>query len=146
MLCPECKERFLIVECDGVELDVCHAGHGIWFDAEELRQLFERIEAPERLLDLEDRLTAMGGGRGGARRRCPRCRARMDAVQAPGRAAAVILDRCRKGHGLWFDRGELNEVLAAELSDDDTALRALKGYLGAFAEPRDAESEESNDG
>ena len=146
MLCPECKRRFLIVECDGVELDVCHAGHGIWFDAEELRQLFELIEAPQRLLDLEARLGALGGGRSGGRRRCPRCRGRMEEVRAPGRSGGVILDRCRAGHGLWFDRGELNEVLAAEWSEDDAALQALKGYLGAFAEPPKAESEESSDG
>jgi Zn-finger nucleic acid-binding protein len=25
-----------------------------------------------------------------------------------------LIDRCRKGHGLWFDEGELIEVLALE--------------------------------
>ena len=58
-------------------------------------------------------------------------------------AAGVILDECPKGHGLWFDEGELHEVLSAELGEGDEAIATIKRYLGSFCEPR---KEESSDG
>lgn len=39
MQCPVCDQDLVIVEADGVELDVCAAGHGLWFDAGELQQI-----------------------------------------------------------------------------------------------------------
>lgn len=139
MLCPQCKQSLVIVECDHVELDVCFEGHGIWFDADELSQLFELAGAPERLEDLEDRLQHLKA-HGGPKRRCPRCRSKMRHVEAPGPSEEVILDECPRGHGLWFDDGELHQVLSSEMEDGDEALVTIKRYLGSFCEPRKEES------
>lgn len=136
MLCPECRKPLVIVECEHVELDACFQEHGLWFDTDELQQLFELAGAPEALHDLEARLEKLPAHRHGPRRRCPRCRARMRHVGAPGGEHAVILDRCPRGCGLWFDEGELHEVLTAGAVPGDPALETLRGYLGVFVAPR----------
>ena len=75
-------------------------------------------------------------------RRCPRCRARMDHVRAPAKPDPVILDRCPHGHGLWFDAGELDQVLAGELAEDDAAFIRIKEFMGQFAAPPSREGEQ----
>lgn len=125
------------MECEQVELDLCRSGCGLWFDADELRQLFERAGAPVALLDLERRLAELPGSRGGPRRRCPRCRARLRPVAEDGRPDAVVLDRCPRGHGLWFDPGELERVLhgARPQGVDDAgraAFERVREHLSRF--------------
>ena len=128
MQCPQCKQPLVIVECDHVELDVCFDGHGIWFDADELRQLFELAGARERDSGMEARFDHLSA-HSGPKRRCPRCRGRMRHVEAPGASEGVILDECPKGQGLWFDDGELHEV------DWNTALdRAAEGFRKVLEE------------
>ena len=139
MLCPECQDPLVIVECDHVELDVCIRQHGLWFDADELRQLFDLAGVDGALASLEQRLEPAPAG-SGVRRRCPRCRRKMKHVRAPGVQGAVVLDECPNGHGLWFDEGELHDVLSVELEASDVALVTIKGYLGSFSEPGDKES------
>ncbi|MDA1194067.1 MAG: zf-TFIIB domain-containing protein [Planctomycetota bacterium] len=143
MQCPVCHIDQVIVEFHGVELDVCIDGCGTWFDDDELRQLFEAAGAPALVADLEQRLQELPPGRDGPTRRCPRCAGRMQHVQTPGASGQVIFDRCRRGHGLWFDRGELEEILSLEVSTDGEGARALatvRAFLGQFAgdgSPRD---------
>ena len=130
MQCPACGLDQVIVEYHGVELDICIDGHGIWFDKDELQQLFEAAGVPDMLHDLEQRLVFLPRGKHGPEKRCPRCRGKMRHVaEADG---DVILDRCRRGHGLWFDDGELEEILRSTLGKDDEALAKVRGFLGQF--------------
>lgn len=125
----------IIVEVDGVELDVCPEGTGIWFDADELRQLFVIVGAPEELLELDQRLERLPK-RVGPVRRCPRCGAKMWHVATPGESGQVVLDACPHDHGLWFDPGELEAIMGAHLaSEEDEALVRVREHLGAFLEP-----------
>jgi len=134
VLCPVCHAPLVIVECEGVELDACVTCHGIWFDAQELRQLFALAGVPDQVLDLADRLEDLP--QAGARRRCPRCRARLVRVRAPCGDPDLILDRCPEDDGLWFDRGELAAFGEGLLGEEDAALARVRHYLGAFFEPR----------
>lgn len=152
MLCPSCRKALLILEIEEVELDTCVDGHGLWFDDQELRQLFDLAGVPAGPADLDARLERLPHQ--GARRRCPRCKARMEQVQAPGNADVVILDRCPRGHGLWFDAGELAALLAALLGPEDAAISRVRDFLGDVAgpghaalvhEPADHPSHEVND-
>ena len=45
-----------------------------------------------------------------------------------------ILDRCKKQHGLWFDRGELQTILKMGHFDDEGRVELLLGGL-FHAEP-----------
>jgi len=123
----------VILEVEDVELDVCVQKHGLWFDVQELGQLFSRFGVPEDLQDLEHRLEKLPHA--GARRHCPRCRGRMEPVKAPNAPDTLILDRCPDGDGLWFDRGELEALLACLLEESDEELRMLREYLGHVAAP-----------
>lgn len=142
MLCPHCQKPLLIVEYQGVELDGCVDGGGIWFDAQELTQLFELAGVPCELHDLEDRLEDLEDG--ATRRRCPRCRGEMQPVHAPGSPDTLILDRCEREHGLFFDRGELMALLTCLLPPDDEALDRVRDFLGAFAGTGDLSGQESS--
>lgn len=130
MLCPANGEPLVIIEVEEIELDVCPKGHGIWFDADELRMLFLKANVPTGLLALDTKLERMKKG-GGPKRRCPRCSRKMWQVVAPGEAEHVILDACPNDHGLWFDHGELEEMLRAHLGEGE-ALDRVRDYLGAF--------------
>ena len=136
MQCPVCHTDQLIVEYHGVELDMCVEGCGTWFDHDELQMLFDAVGAPDMLHDLEHRLEELPTAAEGPQRRCPRCSGRMPHVRAPGASGHVILDRCRRGHGLWFDRGELEEILSLEMDAEegaDSPLAKVREFLGQFA-------------
>jgi len=132
MKCPVCKLDLIIVEVDGVELDTCLEGHGIWFDGDEIRQLFLAAGTPERLQSIEDRLGPPPPGDLGPKRKCLRCGKRMDQVAAPGPDAPVILDRCPRGCGLWFDDGELEQVVRGQVPEEDEAIARVLAHLHGY--------------
>ncbi len=140
MLCPVCQQHQVIVEFEGVELDICLDGHGTWFDDQELHQLFESLEAPAELLALTKRFERVEDPSLGEKRRCPRCTTKMDHVRAPAEPEPVILDRCPHGHGLWFDDGELQQILTASGAEDSAALERIRQYLSAFEQGSSEES------
>jgi len=111
MKCPACGLPLVVVERHGIEVDWCASPmcRGIWFDAGELDLLAEEAGhdlSPESLAHPATRVRER-------RRRCPRCRKRMEKarVGSPGEEG-VIVDRCRE-HGLWLDAGELGELMRA---------------------------------
>jgi Zn-finger nucleic acid-binding protein len=121
----------VIVEFENIELDTCVDCQGLWFDAQELSQLFELSGAPQQFHALESQLDRLPHA--GPRRRCPRCRRRLEPVRAPSSGSeALILDECPRGDGLWFDSGELVCLLEAVLSEDVDTLQKVRGYLGGF--------------
>ena len=137
MLCPICHDPLVILEIEHVEVDVCVNKHGLWFDAQELGQLFELAGVPEQCQGLERRLAKLKHA--GKKRRCPRCNAVMTAVHAP-EDPSLILDECPKDDGLWFDVGELEALLRCILDDGaDEPLRRVRAYLGDCAAPAEEE-------
>jgi Zn-finger nucleic acid-binding protein len=51
----------------------------------------------------------------------------MEKVYAGPKDKAILLDRCSRGHGLWFDRGELKQVLESEtLNQNSKVIQLLK--------------------
>lgn len=134
MLCPVCRQQMLIVEFDEIELDTCPECKGIWFDSQELQQLFELVGAPEHVRGLENQLERLAHAT--ARRFCPRCRGRIEPVRTANREGALILDQCPRGHGLWFDRGELESLVMAVLGEESDALVEVRKHLGSFVSAR----------
>ncbi len=130
MLCPVCREPMVIVEFENIELDTCLDCHGLWFDAQELGQLFDLAGVPEQYRDLESQVDRLP--QAGPRRQCPRCRRRLEPVRAPSTSGDLILDQCPRGDGLWFDKGELESLLKALLGENSRALNHVRGFLGEF--------------
>jgi len=121
-MCPACKEPMVVFELDGVEIDRCLKCSGTWLDAGEIDQL-ARLQggAPDRL---SAAIAQADGGRKGERR-CVRCSARMRVVTLE----KTEIDRCPRGHGLWFDRNEMETVIAATQAGDGGAMARFLGEL-----------------
>ena len=128
MICPACREEMIVAEYGKIELDICSHCDGVWFDAEELSLLLGTLH-----LDLD------GLGRPAAKktaeavRKCPYCRKKMQKIVL-GPSHGVMIDRCIKGHGLWFDGGELDAIVGA-LQAADTSDAAPEGkvrQVGSF--------------
>jgi len=112
----------VVFELDGVEIDRCLKCSGTWLDAGEIDQL-ARLQggAPDRL---SAAIAQADGGRKGERR-CVRCSARMRVVTLE----KTEIDRCPRGHGLWFDRNEMETVIAATQAGDGGAMARFLGEL-----------------
>ena len=115
MLCPECREEMLVLEYDNVEIDFCNTCHGIWLDEGELELLLDNpddVDSPilKALVDKNQNTKKDG-------RKCPVCAKPMFLVYIPlseePDSKLVEIDKCRRNHGLWFDNGELQEILTA---------------------------------
>ncbi len=107
--CPDCGEPLLIYEMDGVETDHCIACGGTWLDAGELELVVEKAGVdPTPMVEALEGATL--GGKGS--RRCPRCRRKMFLTRL-GPEDGVELDICAAGHGIWLDRGEMEQVASA---------------------------------
>jgi Zn-finger nucleic acid-binding protein len=125
MQCPQCREPMVIYELDGVELDSCLRCGGVWLDAGELETLGNLSGiAPG---PLAAALMRVQKGKRGARR-CPRCRRAMLPFD-PADDGALMLDRCPRGDGLWFDRGELG-LLLQKYSANNAEAAAVRNLLG----------------
>lgn len=121
-MCPTCKEPLIVFELDGVEIDRCLRCSGTWLDSGEIGQLARmRKGLPDRL---DAAISQAGEGKKGERR-CVRCSAKMRLI----RVNDVDIDRCPRGHGLWFDRSEMESLIASSHGGDGGAMVRLLGEL-----------------
>jgi uncharacterized protein len=109
MRCPLDKNDMIVVEHKKIEVDYCLQCSGVWFDSGELELLLEtfRLQSGQsdgNLIDLKKAEVAE------SKRKCPVCGHKMDKVWL-GETPRVLIDSCPLGDGLWFDGGELNQVL-----------------------------------
>lgn len=123
--CPYCRETQIVVELDGIEIDHCLSCHGTWFDAGELELLTERVAGHESRLHRELQ-AARPIER--ARLRCPRCGRRMDRI-ALGPSPGILIQRCRRGHGVSLAAAELAEMVKIYGGGPDGALANFCGNL-----------------
>ena len=124
-MCPKCSEPMIIVELEGVEVDCCLSCGGRWLDAGELAWLAELAGAKPGTISQV--IAAATAGRR-VRRRCPRCGKRLRTIVVAA-DSAIELDRCPKGHGLWFDAGELEAVIGAFHEGEEGEVARLLGEL-----------------
>ena len=120
MHCVNCRKPMVVLELAGVEVDFCSVCGGIWLDAGELGLLAQGSgDAEESLLpDFAEWRVERSS------RKCPICRRRMDRIASPD-CGSITLDRCRRSHGIWFDRGELGTILRSFQDADKPSVAAL---------------------
>lgn len=103
MECPACREPLIVLDHDNIEVDYCQACRGVWLDAHELDLLLGDVAQRRAFLAMGSPALAKE-----APRCCPECARKMAKVTA----GPVVYDRCDRGHGVWFDEGELGRLLA----------------------------------
>ncbi|HOE95089.1 MAG TPA: zf-TFIIB domain-containing protein [Candidatus Sumerlaeota bacterium] len=122
-MCPHCGAPMLVLELHGVEIDHCPQCGGTWLDGGELEQICDLAGAPPGPLT-----AALNAGRRGRRgaRRCPRCGWRCRGLTLAAEPP-LELDHCPRGHGLWFDAGEIRRLIEHAGGDEAGALADFLG-------------------
>ena len=124
MNCPVCKYSMVILELDKVEIDYCPQCKGIWLDSGELELLMEtrNNEKMYKHFIPADNVAEK-------KYKCPICSKKMSKVEFEN--SGIIIDKCKKDHGLWFDKGELNSLLTLkDVNHNNKMLVHLKNIFG----------------
>ncbi len=117
----------VVLEFEDVEVDYCVVCEGLWLDEGELELLFGSREMSTDFMTAGSRRKATGE----KPRRCPICGKKM-AKEVTAGTDAVVYDRCTRGHGLWFDAGELATVLehGSAAPGGEEVARLLRAMFG----------------
>lgn len=121
MDCPVCKNAMITLELADVEVDYCTDCGGIWLDGGELELILGAPEQSERLLnsfEIDSKCAEK-------RRKCPICLKKMQKIVVGKDKPTLLIDKCAKGDGLWFDKGELQDILNRAELDQDSKIQKL---------------------
>jgi len=110
MICLTCKSQMIVVEYNKIELDYCHNCKGVWFDSGELELLLESMCLENSNLFLSNVLHSAEAKTSEKKRKCPACNQKMKQVTI-GREPEVLIDACQQEDGLWFDGGEVGQIV-----------------------------------
>ena len=131
MNCPTCGNAMITLELAEVEIDHCvHCG-GIWLDAGELEVLLGDPGKAGRLLGSFREVPA------GSEpvRKCPICDKKMAKVLVGSAQPPLRVDKCRRSDGLWFDHGELADILARGELDENSRIKCLLADMFGRVKP-----------
>ena len=130
MKCPACSNLMIVVEHEHIELDYCMECSGVWFDAGELELLLESMELEGASLSLDSILTSPEAKSAEKKRKCPICRQKMKKATV-GHEPEVLIDACPRGDGLWFDKGEVGQLIT-QLADKPSEKADSQGRIITF--------------
>ena len=129
MICPVCNQDMIVVEFRQIEIDYCMKCSGIWFDRGELELLLGTAgQSNSGLPTLEG---SSRENRSHGERKCPICRKKMQ--ESPLGEPKVHVDVCRQGDGIWFDGGELQQLLkqaAVDSQAEKGVMKQITAFLG----------------
>ena len=132
MICPVCKSDMIVVEYNNIELDHCNDCHGVWFDSTELELLLKSMKLESQNLLLDDILKSPEAESPEKKRKCPICSKKMKKTTI-GEHPGVLVDVCPLGHGLWFDGGEMSQLLkhlTGKQPAEQGTQKQITGFLG----------------
>lgn len=120
MECPRCKNPLIVLELSEIEIDYCNSCNGVWLDAGELELLLGDSHAKDDLLNSfeEDKNSQE------QKLKCPICRSKMKKVLV-GEGDKITIDACKQNDGLWFDEGELLDVIKKGSFEEDNRVVSL---------------------
>lgn len=125
MKCPVDRRVMMVVEHRHIELDFCTKCSGVWLDSDELELLIgvlasEGAKVPAIEVDKSVRK---------ALRKCPICGEKMEKAWI-GHDPKILIDRCPREHGLWFDAGEIQKVLCEMVPPGSPQYQNVVSFLG----------------
>jgi Zn-finger nucleic acid-binding protein len=121
MDCPDCNSAMVTLELSDVEIDHCVDCGGIWLDAGELELLVNNAETAKQIInsfEVQKNVTEKFID-------CPICDRRMEKILVGQDRQPLVIDRCRKGHGLWFDKGELEKIFDKAHLDRENKIKGI---------------------
>jgi len=139
MKCPACSSLMIVVEHEKIELDYCVNCSGVWFDAGELELLLETMQLEGPSLSLDSILTSLEAKSTEKKRRCPICGQKMKKATV-GHKPKVLIDACPQGDGLWFDSGEVGQLITQlpdKPSEKSDSQERVITFLGEVFRIRD---------
>jgi Zn-finger nucleic acid-binding protein len=117
----------ITLELAEVEIDYCTDCKGVWLDAGELEMLLDDQGKAKKLIHSFAKDTSSKE----KARRCPICDKKMEKIDVGHDKPTLLIDRCAKGDGLWFDRGELTGIIArAKLDEGNKIKKVLADMFG----------------
>lgn len=117
----------ITLELEGVEIDYCTDCGGIWLDAGELELLLNEPDKAKHMLD-SFKIDSVSTEK---MRKCPICDKKMQKIVVGSSKPTLLIDKCRRGDGLWFDKGELQDIFdRAELDEDNKIQKLLTDIFG----------------
>jgi Zn-finger nucleic acid-binding protein len=141
MICPTCRGVMIVVEQDKIELDYCPNCSGVWFDSGELELMLERMGLDGSVLPITKVTDLPEAKSAEKKRRCPICGRKMRKTNM-GQEPKVLIDVCPKGDGLWFDGGEVRQIIkqcvgksCTELDSENRVLTFLGDTFQAERQP-----------
>ena len=144
MICPVCKYDMLVVEYHNIELDYCNSCRGVWFDSGELELLLESYGLEETKVFLDGILNSKETVSPEKKRHCPICSHKMEKT-AIGGQPEILIDVCRDEHGLWFDGGEVTQLIR-HLAGEHPPKHDSKEQVISFLEEVFEAPEQGGDG
>ena len=139
MICPSCKNDMIVVEYHEIELDYCADCQGVWLDSGELELLLESMSMESSHLFLSNILASKEAESSEKKRNCPICGQKMKKTTI-GEQPGTLIDVCRQEDGLWFDGGELGQLLkhlAKKPSEKPSSQQQVIAFLGEVFEARE---------
>jgi Zn-finger nucleic acid-binding protein len=121
MDCPVCKNAMITLELQDVEIDLCTECDGIWLDAGELEMLLGEPEKAKQLLNSFN----IDNTSSEKPRKCPICLKKMKKIVVGSSKPVLLIDKCSRGDGLWFDKGELKDIFDRAQLDKDNKIQEL---------------------
>jgi Zn-finger nucleic acid-binding protein len=111
--CPRCRVELESIAVGEACLRECARCGGLWVDVESFEQIIGEREQQSAVLGSASILPRVAGGANDAGKvryvPCPECSQLMNRVNF-ARCSGVVVDVC-KGHGTWFDRDELRQIV-----------------------------------
>lgn len=122
----------IVVEYHDIELDYCNECHGVWFDSGELELLVRTMDMKGEQVLLPKLLNAHPANTSEKIHKCPICNRKMMKTTVGGQPE-IIVDLCKREDGIWFDGGELTQLikqLAGGSSVGEGQQQTIVSFLG----------------
>lgn len=141
--CPRCKVPLNEVDYEKTRLDLCPKCAGFWCDEGELKAVIDTrdkdfSQAKAGIGDLKDN-KPVTPDQHVDELPCIMCGDLLDRMPY-GYGSGIVIDRCRKGHGVWLDKGEIEAIQVYAEKSKDTAPEVMQQFAKKLATVR-AETE-----
>ena len=109
--CPRCKSEMVSVTVGSAAVRECERCMGLWLDVLSFEKICADREQQSAVLGVASPASGSAVRESGKLQYvpCPDCSQLMNRINF-ARCSGVIVDVC-KGHGIWFDRDELNRII-----------------------------------